>query len=214
MNKILDLQLKDYIEENIIPRYVQYESAHNDFHIRKVIENSLNLIEDLDVDINMVYTIAAYHDIGIKDGRDNHHLSSAIYLMQDKNLNKWFDERQLEIMKQAIEDHRASSSNPPRSIYGRIISEADRDIEPDRIIERCVKYQIAHYPDNSKDEIFDLAKKHIIEKYGENGYLKLWLNSIANQEGLDTIRAWIADNELDNILRQNIENLVSNSFGN
>ena len=61
---MINKELKDYIDNNIIVRYKDYEQSHNDSHILTVINNSFDIIKDLnlDVDENMVYTIAAYHD--------------------------------------------------------------------------------------------------------------------------------------------------------
>jgi uncharacterized protein len=41
-------------------------------------------------------------------------------------------------MKEAVEDHRASSSRQPRSIYGKIVAEADRDIDTHEIFLRAI----------------------------------------------------------------------------
>lgn len=203
---MINKELKDYIDNNIIVRYKDYEQSHNDSHILTVINNSFDIIKDLnlDVDENMVYTIAAYHDLGIPMGRKTHHLSSAKLLLEDNNLKQFFNDEELLIMKEAIEDHRASSPNPPRSIYGRIVAEADRDIDPDRVLERCVQYQKNKYPRSTDEEIFIHAKEHIIEKYGDNGYLNIWLNTKRNKEGLDTIRNWIKTNEIDDLLKSYI----------
>ena len=54
------------------------------------------------------------------------------------------------------------------------------------------------------EEIFKHAKEHIIEKYGDNGYLNIWLNTKRNKEGLDTIRNWIKTGEVDNLLKSYI----------
>lgn len=203
---MINKELKEYIDNNIIVRYKDYEQSHNDSHILTVINNSFDIIKDLnlDVDENMVYTIAAYHDLGIPMGRKTHHLSSAKLLLEDNNLKQFFNDEELLIMKEAIEDHRASSPNPPRSIYGRIVAEADRDIDPDRVLERCVQYQKNRYPRSTDKEIFIHAKDHIIEKYGDNGYLNIWLNTKRNKEGLDTIRNWIKTNEIDDLLKSYI----------
>lgn len=203
---MINKKLKEYIDNNIIVRYKDYELSHNDSHILNVINNSFDIVKDLnlDVDENMVYTIAAYHDLGIPMGRKTHHLSSAKLLLEDNNLIQFFNDEELLIMKEAIEDHRASSPNPPRSIYGRIVAEADRDIDPDRVLERCVQYQKNKYPRSTDEEIFIHAKEHIIEKYGDNGYLNIWLNTNRNKEGLDTIRNWIKTNEIDDLLKSYI----------
>ena len=107
-------------------------------------------------------------------------------------------------MKEAVEDHRASRKEEPRSIYGRIVAEADRDIIPDRIVSRCVQYETAHNPEDGEEEVLDKIVCHINDKYGENGYLKLWLPCRKNREGLDVLRKWIAEGEIREICRKEL----------
>ena len=125
--------LKAYIEKEILPRYTHFDKAHQLDHITTVIRQSEALADMLarkgiEVDRDMVYVIAAYHDLGIVNGRENHHIDSGKILMADPVLPRYFTEEQLLTMKEAVEDHRASSKNEPRSIYGRIVAEADRQI--------------------------------------------------------------------------------------
>ena len=201
----IDITLKNYIEEKILPEYESYETSHGLSHIRTVIENSLQLSKDLNVDINMVYAIAAYHDIGLRYGRDDHEITSGRWLKEDRKLRNWFTEEEIQLMKEAIEDHRASRKEEPRSIYGRIVAEADRDIDPERIISRCVQYETAHNPDDDEDEVLNKIIYHINDKYGENGYLKLWLPCQKNQEGLDILRKWIADGKIREICKKELQ---------
>ena len=121
-----------YIEQEILPRYDHFDAAHQRNHADEVIDRSLALAKHYDVDENMVYTIAAYHDTGLCEGRDTHHLVSGRIIREDKKLRDWFDEDQIETMAQAAEDHRASSGHEPRSIYGKIVAEADRLISPEK----------------------------------------------------------------------------------
>lgn len=187
----LSPKLCRYIEEKILPEYASYEPAHGLEHIRTVIANSLRIAEPLDVDANMVYAIAAYHDIGIRYGREDHHLTSAKWLEEDMALREFFDERQIRVIKEAIEDHRASSGSAPRSIYGCIIAEADRDLNPRRIIERSVSFALSNNPGLSEEETLKIVVDHLQEKYAEGGYLRLFLNDPGNVEGLATLREWI-----------------------
>ena len=140
MSKSVNKELVDYIEEKVIPLYDHFDPAHRRDHVQLVIQQSMALAESLDVDANMVYAIAAYHDIGLCQGREHHHEVSAQMLLADSCLHKWFDESQLQTMADAVEDHRASSNHAPRTLYGRIVAEADRFIEPDTIIRRTVQY--------------------------------------------------------------------------
>ena len=62
----INLELKEYIEQNILPLYEAHDAAHGPEHVRTVLENSFDLLDGLDVDQNMVYTVAAYHDVGVR----------------------------------------------------------------------------------------------------------------------------------------------------
>lgn len=169
------MQLKEYIESEILPRYEGYDSAHRLDHIGSVIRRSADLARGYDVDADMVYTIAAYHDLGICEGREFHHLSSARMMRGDKNLRQWFSEEQIEIMAQAVEDHRASAKSAPRSVYGRIVAEADRQIDADTIVRRTIEYGLDNYPELDRRGQFKRFKEHIEEKYARGGYLKIWI---------------------------------------
>ena len=114
-------------------------------------------------------------------------------MLADRRLREWFDEAQLGIMAEAVEDHRASSNHPPRSIYGAIVAEADRQIDPADVIYRTMAYSRKLYPEGDFDTLYQRSLDHLHEKYAEGGYLKLWLNSERNQRGLDALRAFIRD---------------------
>ena len=203
--KEIEPTLRNYIEEEILPEYEGYEASHGLSHIRTVIDNSLELCRDQDADIDMVYAIAAYHDIGLRYGREDHEISSGRRLYEDRKLRNWFTEAEILTMKEAIEDHRASRKEEPRSIYGCIVAEADRDIDPERVVSRCVQYETAHFPEADEEEVLRKITGHIIEKYGVDGYLKLWLPCRKNREGLDTLRRWIATGEIEGICRKELK---------
>ena len=55
-----------YIETAIIPRYKEFDKAHNLSHVRTVIEESLALArQHPEADERLAYVIAAYHDKSI-----------------------------------------------------------------------------------------------------------------------------------------------------
>lgn len=112
-------ELTDYIHSQILPRYDHFDPAHRRDHAEKVIRESLLLAERYDVDPDMVYAIAAYHDTGLCEGRENHHLASGRIVRTDPMLPRWFSPEQIETMAQVTEDHRASAQHEPRSLYGR-----------------------------------------------------------------------------------------------
>ncbi|MBE0701093.1 MAG: HD domain-containing protein [Acholeplasmataceae bacterium] len=191
MNK----KLIEYIEDNIIPIYRKMDAAHRPNHVRRVIKHAMEIAADFDVNQELVYVIAAYHDIGMQFGRENHHLTGGEYLENDLFLNSIFSKDTIKTMKQAIEDHRASNDIPPRSIYGKIIAEADRDIHPDIVLKRTVQFGLNHHPELSFDAHFERVYHHIKEKYGPQGYLKLWLKTKRNQDGLKMIHK-LLENDL------------------
>jgi uncharacterized protein len=183
----MNTSLKTYLNHQIIPIYDGFDSAHQSDHVKKVIFVSLEIAKDYEVNTDMVYTIACYHDIGMQFGRDQHHLTGGLFLYKDLELKTYFDEKQIIIMKEAVEDHRASNDDEPRTIYGKIIAEADRDIDIEIVCTRTVQFGFKHYPHLSVDEHIDRAYAHIVDKYGPDGYLKLWLHTKHNQKGLKEI---------------------------
>ncbi|MBR0224014.1 MAG: HD domain-containing protein [Bacteroidales bacterium] len=205
----MNQKLKEYVEADILPRYTHFDKAHQLDHITTVIEQSAALADMLqaqgvEVDRNMVYVIAAYHDLGIVNGRENHHIDSGKILMADPQLPEYFTPEQLRTMKEAVEDHRASAKSAPRSLYGRIVAEADRQIDPRTIVLRTLQYGLEHYPELDKAGHFARAEAHLKEKYGEGGYLKLWFAESENAHRLAELRAMMADREQMHALLEDI----------
>ena len=195
--------LIDYIEREIIPRYDHFDQAHQRDHVTMVIQQSLDIASRLDFDMDMVYAIAAYHDTGLCEGREHHHEVSARIIKADMNLQQWFTEEQILVMADAAEDHRASAKQAPRTIYGRIVAEADRFIDPDTIVRRTIQYGMDHYPELSREEQYQRMLTHLKEKYGRNGYLKLWFPDSPNAARLERLRQIIDD---ENAVQQLFEN--------
>lgn len=189
----INTSLQTYVEQEILPKYDHFDAAHQRNHADDVIRRSLVLAEHYDVDVNMVYTIAAYHDTGLCEGRDTHHLVSGRIIREDGHLKKWFGETQIEIMAQAAEDHRASADHEPRSIYGKIVAEADRLINPDKVIKRTIQYGLDQYPELDKEAQYQRFRTHMMEKYADGGYLKLWLPESENAAQLEILRQTIRD---------------------
>lgn len=196
MQNQVDLTLMEFIEKQILPRYTAFGESHGLYHITRVIKNSLELARMLGADINMAYTIAAYHDLGMEGPRAIHHITSGKILTADARLKKWFSPEQIKIMREAVEDHRASASHAPRSIYGKIVAEADRDIDIDTVFTRAIQYGIEHDPDKDKEWQFKRFDSHMEEKYSNNGYIKLWIPHSPNEKKLKELRDIIVNKEL------------------
>ena len=190
---VINAELKKYVEQNIIPQYDNFDKAHQRDHVLMVIQQSLELAEKLGVDADMAYVIAAYHDTGLCEGREHHHEVSARIIRSDQTLRKWLTEEQINIMADAAEDHRASSGHEPRTIYGRIVAEADRFIDADTIIRRTIQYGIDHYPELDREGHYQRMLSHLHEKYGRNGYLHLWFEDSPNAERLRQLQDIIDD---------------------
>ena len=186
-------QIRGYVEQDIIPLYDSFDKAHQRDHVLMVIRQSMQLAEKLGVNPQMAYVIAAYHDTGLCEGREHHHEVSARIIRSDKMLRQWFTEEEIGLMADAAEDHRASSGHEPRSIYGRIVAEADRFIDADTIIRRTIQYGIDHYPELSREEHYRRMVSHLHEKYGRNGYLHLWFEDSPNAQRLRQLQDIIDD---------------------
>ena len=191
MNK----ELQTYIAQEIIPRYEHFDKAHGPEHVETVIAQSLALAQHYDVKPDMVYTIAAYHDTGLEKGRELHHIYSGEILASDPKLPLWFTPSQIAVMRDAAEDHRASSDHEPRTIYGRIVAEADRCIDPTTIVRRTVQYGIANYPALSREEQYRRCVDHLHRKYAEGGYIRLWIPESDNTRRLTQLRNLIRNEE-------------------
>lgn len=190
------MTLQEYITEHIIPRYEAFDKAHNLTHAADVIERSMALASQYDVDADMVYTIAAYHDVGLCEGRERHHIVSGEIMASDVTLRQWFTPEQIITMREAVEDHRASNNQAPRSIYGCIVAEADRLIDPDTTLRRTVQYGLKHLDTTDREVHYERFFHHLQEKYAEGGYLRLWLPESDNSKRLEELRAIIANPEL------------------
>lgn len=200
----VSLDLMEFVERNILKRYNAFDSAHNMDHAMRVIKASITLAEKMGADVDMAYVVAAYHDLGLEVERATHHLESGKILKADKRLEKWFSAQQIEIMRQAVEDHRASSSRVPRSIYGKIVAEADRDLNPETVFKRTVQYGLDHYPEMSKEEHWNRFVEHMDKKYSSAGYIHLWIAGSHNEQHLKELRK-IIENKTE--LRKRFEKL-------
>lgn len=187
------LDLVEFIETQILPQYQQFDRAHNMEHVTRVIRSSLQLAQQTGADIDMVYTIAAYHDLGLTGPRAIHHITSGKILMADARLKRWFSSEQLRMMKEAVEDHRASASRAPRSIYGKIVAEADRDLEPTNVIRRTIQFGLANYAELDREGHWNRLLQHLDEKYSTRGYIHLWISGSQNERWLAELRQLIAN---------------------
>jgi len=206
MNNNVSLDLMEFIEKNILPRYATFDKAHNMEHVTNIVRRSLEIARKMGADIDMAYTIAAYHDLGLEGPRAIHHITGGKILAADARLKKWFSADKIKIMKEAVEDHRASASHAPRSIYRKIVAEADRDLTPETVFRRTIQFGISNYPELEKDGQWNRFCEHLENKYSQNGYIKLWIPGSPNEKNLKEIRTLI---ENKTMLREVFERIYS-----
>lgn len=193
VSKMASLDLVEFVETNILPLYAAFDKAHGLAHVTSVIRRSVALAVAVGADVDMAYTVAAYHDLGMSGPRAIHHITGGKILARDARLKRWFSQEQIKVMKEAVEDHRASASHAPRSIYGKIVAEADRDLDVETVLRRTVQFGLAHYPQLGKEQQWQRFREHIDNKYSSSGYIKLWIPGSDNERKLNELRVCIAD---------------------
>lgn len=213
-------EINRYIYEVIVPQYAGFDAAHKEDHALTVIDQAMKLLDEMHewvkshaeagpqwkvaVDRDVLKMAAACHDLGLVNGRDRHHLDSGVIIRNDSTLRQWFSEDEIETIAQAAEDHRASGASEPRSIYGKIVAEADRVIDAETIIRRTIQFGFKHYPDLGREGHMQRAVDHLKEKYGRGGYLKLWIPWSDNAARLNALQDVIAD---DKAIRLEVERM-------
>ena len=173
----MNLNLKQYIENNIFPMYNRYYS-HGMLHINNVIKNMLMLADYYGLDRNMAYVIAAFHDIGLNIDRNNHEYESGKILYNDKELKKYFDDEQIQIMKEAVEDHRGSRKERPRNFYGECVSDSDRDFDISILARRQINTTLkCHTWVKTFEQHFERCYEYICGRINDSGKFNLWTNN-------------------------------------
>jgi len=190
-------ELKKYIEENILTQYNLIGNLRK--HVETVIERSFELAETFKLDVNpdILYTIAAFHDIGYKIDPEKHEIMSSEIFFKDKNMNKFFNEKEKQLIAEAIIDHRGSSEDEPRSIYGKLISSADREFSADNLLKSTILYQAdKHKSENlSNIEIIEISFKKILSKYGKDCYAKMYYPDKKYKDFIEEIQELLENKE-------------------
>lgn len=194
----IDNNLYEYLNTTILPKYNDNIGGHDIEHINYVVNRCFDLINEfnLDVNYNMIYTIAIFHDIGYHKDPDNHEQVSADMFNSDEYVKSYFTEEENKIIYEAIVDHRASLEYEARSIYGKIVSSADREISVENMLIRSLRYQkdkhIAENP--TLDDVIEYSYKKLYSKYGKNGYAKMYFKDKKYNEYIEKMNA-LLDNK-------------------
>jgi uncharacterized protein len=205
----INSKLKEYIKDNIFPEYQKNDQGHDLKHIDYVINRSIKFADTIpNINYDIVYTVASYHDIGHHINPKLHEIISAEIMYKDNNLKDFFSEEERLIIKEAIEDHRASSNHEPRSIYGKIVSTADRNNTVEDCLRRSYTYGKKLEPTFSDEELYERAYEHLNLKFGENGYAKFFFKDEEYEKFLSDIRNLLSDkNNFINTQRKYINEL-------
>lgn len=174
-------ELLEYINNNIKPMYKTFDKAHSLSHYKFVTNNCLEYGKELisngcDVDLEIAYVVGAYHDVGICNGRENHAKSSAIIVKNDKVLKQFYDEKTINLIADAVEDHSSHLDYEPRSIYGKIVADADRNNTLYLVFSRPIKYGIKNESYRDREGHINRVYEFVNNKFGRNGYVKYWLD--------------------------------------
>lgn len=174
-------ELRNYIDSEVKPLYKTFDKAHNLSHFKFVTENCVNyaksLIEKGEViDLEIAYMVGALHDIGISKGREGHAKASGTIVRSDNKLKEFFNKETIELIAEAVEDHSSHLEYEPRSIYGKIVADADRNNTMYLVFSRPVKYGIKNEAYRTRQSHIDRVYNFVQNKFGRNGYVKYWLD--------------------------------------
>lgn len=197
----IDKKLYDYLNLEILPKYNDNIGGHDVEHIKYVITRSFDLIDEFKLDVNydMVYTIAIFHDIGYKKDPDNHEKVSADMFNEDDYIKSFFTKEENTIIYEAIVDHRASLEYEARSIYGKIVSSADREISVKNMLIRSLRYQKDRHANENPtlDEVIEYSFKKLFSKFSKsNGYAKMYYKDKKYIDYVDKINVLLENKEL------------------
>lgn len=206
MEKLVNIELREYIKNNILKEYELNDSGHNIDHINFVLDRAYELSEIYEINYDMLYTVVCFHDIACHINREEHEILSAKRLYNDKFLNKYFNEKDMLIMKEAVEDHRASLEYVPRNIYGKILSSADRKIGVDNYLHASIGFSIKKNPEKTCEELIEDSYQFAIKKFGKEGYAvkKIYVEDKKYEEFLKEIQ-YLIDNKKEFIKRAEIK---------
>ena len=189
--------LRTYVETNILPQYSKNDRAHGILHIREVIRRSflLNDIFSLSLDPNLIYTIAAYHDLGKHIDSDRHEFISAKLLREDAKVYDYFSPEEVDIIAEAIEDHRSSKSDVPRSTYGKLISSADRNTRVEMVFVRSFFVGKDRQPETTVKDFLDYTFRRLSKRYSEDDPENMFYADDEYRNFLSEIRALLRGEE-------------------
>lgn len=193
----INKELKEYIENNILPLYDNNYIGDRRDRIIYVINRSQEIIKEnkLDIDWNILYTAISYHDLRKNNDEKEHELISADIMYNDEFIKLFFDDKERLLIKEAIEDQRAKLEREPRNIYGKILSSASRNSSVEQCLERSYNYGKKKNPNNTDEEIFEGSYSALLGKFGKDGQANFYFKDKKYEKFLKEIRELLSDKE-------------------
>lgn len=168
----------NYVEDKVLPLYDTNIGGHGRDHILTVIMRSFEIKKEFDLSLKnkLILIIAAYHDIGYKKDPDNHEQVSSEMFLADKEIQKFLEPDEVQIVAEAIVDHRASLEYEARSEYGKLVSSADRETSVENMLKRSFLYQADKHADENPtiEQVIEYSFKKLTKKFGKDGYAKMY----------------------------------------
>ena len=168
----------NYVEDKVLPLYDTNIGGHGRDHILTVIMRSFEIKKEFDLSLKnkLILIIAAYHDIGYKKEPDNHEQVSSEMFLADKEIQKFLEPDEVQIVAEAIVDHRASLEYEARSEYGKLVSSADRETSVENMLKRSFLYQADKHADENPtiEQVIEYSFKKLTKKFGKDGYAKMY----------------------------------------
>ena len=173
-----DIQLiHEYLDNVILERYRTLDASHSIPHITAVWKRGqeiMHLVKE-PLDELMVKICCYYHDIGMEVSRKNHGMHSGVILEQDEVLKKYFSKKEIQIMKEAVEDHSSTNGRIPRNTYGKIVKDADKDNDVIESLYRAYSYSKNNKLGNCQEEWLEETFKELNLRFGTNGIVQYYI---------------------------------------
>ena len=198
--KEVDPKLKKYVEEEIFPQYAKNDQGHGILHILEVIRRSFvfNKALNLNLDPNMMYVIAASHDLGKyleHETGEKHARIAGRKFIENQSFSNFFTDSQRGVIKEAIEDHSSSLEDMPRSDYGKLVSSADRNTSIEMVFIRSFFVGKRKNPDQNMEDYLDFTLNRLRKRYSVEDSENMFFADSDYEKFLFDMRELLKDGE-------------------
>ncbi len=193
-------ELKKYVEQEIFPQYAKNDQGHGILHILEVVRRSfvLNKSLNLGLDPNMIYVIAASHDLGKYEEHETgekHAKIAGRRFIQNNSFSNFFTNGQRKTIKEAIEDHSSSLKDMPRSDYGKLVSSADRNTSIEMVFIRSFFVGKRKNPDQNMEEYLEFTLDRLRKRYSIEDSENMFFADSDYEKFLEDMRELLKDGE-------------------